>query len=221
MIRQVEDIGIWNGPYTCLRVSDFFPPYSKYRFLQWNQNEQLCWIWAANNYKKYFKCRVNVRKVVSFLLKHPLLKSYWFYKRHFLWRQFGFKYVPNQNGLDNEYKSFLKKIFCTCIFTNFESFKTFFFDMDKKKNISWKRRCIKMLFQKYNTPSQGHRKVCKSGRALCTLVDIICTLGWYRVNCSAKNWGGGHLPFFCSFAYDRPACRQAKKGVNKQGMSAS
>ena len=98
-----------------------------------NQNGLLCRIWAANNYKNYCKCRVNVRKVVSFLLKHPLLKSYWFYKRHFLWRQFGFKYVPNQNGLHNEYKSFLKKNSCTCIFTNFESSNAFFFDMDKKK----------------------------------------------------------------------------------------
>ena len=36
---------------------------------------------------------------------------------------------------------------------------------------------------------QGRRKVWKSGGDRSTVVGIICTPGWDRVNCSAKNWG--------------------------------
>ena len=42
--------------------------------------------------------------------------------------------------------------------------------------------------------SQGRRKAWKSGGACKTVVGIICLPGWDRVNCFAKNWGGGEAP---------------------------
>ena len=38
-------------------------------------------------------------------------------------------------------------------------------------------------------PSQGHRKVWKSGGASSNMVGIICPPGWERVNWSTKIWG--------------------------------
>ena len=50
--------------------------------------------------------------------------------------------------------------------------------------------CCTLLKQE-SVNVQARRKVWKSGGAGSTVVGIICPPGWDRVNCLAKNWGGG------------------------------
>ena len=64
--------------------------------------------------------------------------------------------------------------------------------------IFWEENLTLFLLNKYKylqMSEQGRRKVWKSGGGACsTVVGIICPPGWDRVNCFAKNWGGGKPP---------------------------
>ena len=113
--------------------------YSSVLFSTLNQNGLLCWIWAANNYKNYCNCRVNVRKVVSFLaFKASAIKIILVLQTTFfmtpIWLQICAKpkWATQRIQIISEEKFLHAPVFLLILNLPI-LFSLIFFDMDKKK----------------------------------------------------------------------------------------